>query len=214
MSLTAATYSDAVFNVKNLDEAKRIILTQEVNASSEQRWQQETPYIVDLITSNVALSPESLVLDFGCGVGRIPKELISATGCRCVGVDTSVSMLALGLSYVSSDRYLAVSPEMLRYLDLKFDLVLSVWALQHVRHLEREINDLTRFMPHKGKLFIVNEKTRFIPTAEGHWADDGQNIRKLLEKYFFLVSEGTLSPSATAKGQPERCFWAVYEHLM
>jgi SAM-dependent methyltransferase len=191
MSLTAATFSDQVFNVKNLDEAKRIILTQAPGMTPEQRWVRETPYLVDLITSNIPLEPDSLVLDFGCGVGRIPKELITNCGCRCVGVDTSDSMLAIGMSYVGSERYIACSPAMLRFLDLQFDLVLSVWALQHVRNLQLEIDAITESLKDGGMLFIVNEKA--------------------LSKRLILVKEGTLNPAIMAKGQPESAFWAIYE---
>lgn len=213
MSLVAATFSDQIFNVKTVADAKRIILTQEVNMTPDQRWDRETPYLTSLIIANVDLTPESLVLDFGCGIGRLSKELIINIGCRCVGVDTSDNMLGLGVSYVTSDRYLACSPSMLKFLDLKFDLTLSVWSLQHVRNLELEIDRIAEGLKDRGKLFIVNEKRRFLPTGEGYWADDGLDIRKALDKRFILTREGVLNPAVVALGQSERTFWAVYEKV-
>lgn len=211
MSLTSATFSDQVFQVKTIDEAKRIILTQEDNLTYEQRWQRETPYLTKLITDNIELSPESLVLDFGCGIGRLSKELISLTGCRCIGVDTSNNMLALSINYVNSERFLAVHPAMLKYLDLPFDLALSIWALQHVYNLQQAIDTVTDSLMLGGKLFIVNEKRRALPTAEGFWADDGLDIRKMLSKQLKLVREDTLNPAITTPGQSERTFWAIYD---
>jgi SAM-dependent methyltransferase len=211
MSLAAATFSDQIFNVSNLAEAKRIILTQESNLTPDQRWLQETPHLVNLIITNIDLNPNSLVLDFGCGVGRLPKELISHSGCRCVGVDTSDSMLSLSVAYCCSDRYLACRPAMLKYLKLSFDLTLSIWALQHVHHLQQEIDTISNGLRPGGKLFIVNEKRRVLPTAEGFWADDGLDIRRLLSRSLTLVKEGKLNPAVAAKGQSERTFWAIYE---
>src|SRR5262245_36124886 len=132
MSLIAASYAPQIFDVKTLEQAKGIILTQASELSTEQRWQLETPYLENLILTNINLNSESLVLDFGCGVGRMAKELILSTDCRVVGVDTSTSMLGLGVAYVGHDHYLACHPGMLDFLDLKFDLALSIWALQHV----------------------------------------------------------------------------------
>jgi 2-polyprenyl-3-methyl-5-hydroxy-6-metoxy-1,4-benzoquinol methylase len=56
--------------------------------STEERWQVETPYVADLIGHALpTIRPGDLLLDYGCGVGRIAKELIARHRCRVVGVD-------------------------------------------------------------------------------------------------------------------------------
>jgi len=209
VTLTASGYAPQIFDVKNLDQAKQIILTQESGFTTEQRWQIETPYLEDLILSNTDLDGESLVLDFGCGVGRVSKELIISTNCRCIGVDISPSMLALGVAYVGTERFLACSPDMLAFLDLKFDLVLSIWALQHVRDLGDEIDRIFRVMKPGGKLFVVNMNHRALPTRT-MWVDDGQDIKKSLESRFALMKQGTLDPEIVGKEQAAVTFWAIY----
>ena len=69
-------YTPEIFEKKSMEEAKNIILTQEKGTTTAQRWELETPYITESILSKVSLTPQSLVLDFGCGIGRISKELI------------------------------------------------------------------------------------------------------------------------------------------
>jgi SAM-dependent methyltransferase len=56
------------------------------------------------LTGSFALDRNSLVLDYGCGIGRIAKELIKQTGCHVIGVDISPSMLGLAYPYVHSDN--------------------------------------------------------------------------------------------------------------
>ena len=133
MSETAATYFPGIFDVKTSDEAMRIILTAE-DSTTQNRWATETPYLADLITSNIKLSDQSLVLDYGCGIGRMAKALIDRHGCRVIGVDMSPSMRALAVGYVASDNFLACPPEMLDVLiarGMRCDAALSIWVLQH-----------------------------------------------------------------------------------
>src|SRR5947209_11388253 len=106
------TYNPKVFEVNNLAEAMSIILTPE-GSTTAQRWETETPYLADLIGQHCAIEAGSLVLDYGCGIGRLAHELIKRHGCRVVGVDISPSMRALSVVYTRSDRFMSCSHEML-----------------------------------------------------------------------------------------------------
>jgi len=94
------TYNPAIFNVNDLRSAMRIILTPET-WTTERRWEIETPYLVDLIHQSVEIAPQTVLLDYGSGIGRIAKELIARYQCRVVGVDISASMRALAAPYFS-----------------------------------------------------------------------------------------------------------------
>ena len=127
------TYNPAVFDVDDLLAAMRIILTPE-DSSTEVRWKTETPYLADLTGQWIEITRQSLLLDYGCGVGRMAKELIVRHACRVIGVDISPSMRALAPMYVASDRFFACPPAMLDGLierGVRFDGALSVWVLQH-----------------------------------------------------------------------------------
>ncbi|MFT5572518.1 MAG: SAM-dependent methyltransferase [Cryomorphaceae bacterium] len=102
------TYKPETFDVGTEADAKAIILTPE-GSTTDERWERETPYIADDICSFIDLNKESTIVDFGCGIGRISKELISMSGCTALGLDTSQSMLALAVSYVSSPRFQPVT---------------------------------------------------------------------------------------------------------
>jgi cyclopropane fatty-acyl-phospholipid synthase-like methyltransferase len=84
-----AEYFPAVFDVADMQRAKEIILTQEgPGADTETRWAEETPYVLELIREAFELQSEMVVLDYGCGIGRMARAMIEATGCSVIGVDT------------------------------------------------------------------------------------------------------------------------------
>ena len=69
--------------------------------------------IADLMSRHGQLGPNDVVLDYGCGIGRMAKELILRHNCRVIGVDISPNMRALSVQYVNSDNFFACPPAML-----------------------------------------------------------------------------------------------------
>lgn len=80
-------YLPEIFAVPDEHAAKNIILTPQAGQSPEERWQRETPYLVELVASNMTIAADALVVDYGTGIGRMAKALIERFGCRVLGVD-------------------------------------------------------------------------------------------------------------------------------
>ena len=206
----ALTYNPSIFNVANLSQAMQIILTPE-GSTTEQRWQVETPYLAELITQSIEVTSETVVLDYGCGIGRMAKELIERSQCRVVGVDISPSMRALAVGYVNSERFFACPPSMLTMMierGMKFDAAISIWVLQHCLRPEEDIDLLRQALKSAGNIFIVNNIYRAVPTKEQVWANDGANIKELLSQNFKLEREGSLDPNFIAASLSQLTFWA------
>jgi hypothetical protein len=72
----AANYAPEVFDVRDLDEARRIILTPESGTTTDARWAAETPWLADRILERFPLTEQHVVIDFGCGLGRMARALI------------------------------------------------------------------------------------------------------------------------------------------
>ena len=214
MSVQVCAYDPTVFDVTSMQQAMAIILTPEDDGfDTDRRWAEETAYLAPLIKANLNLAPSSLVLDYGCGVGRLSKALIESTGCSVVGVDISPNMRTFATRYVDSPRFTAMTPELLGTLvrehQLLFDEAFSVWVLQHCVKVEDDIALLRRSLGLGGRLFVLNELGRCVPTNRG-WVHDGKDTRSTLDAQFSLQCEGKLPHNVASEALSKRTYWGVY----
>ena len=182
-------YDPGMFNVRTLREAQQVIMTPQGGATSAQRWSRETPYEAQRAVELLGLTPTDLVLDHGCGVGRIAREVILRTGCTVIGADISPSMRQLAVGYVGSSRFSTVSLDVLRELirrGLRFDAVTSIWVLLHVPRPSEEIALFHQALKPGGLLYCISAlRERALPTTRGYvTVDDGVDVPKLLRDTF------------------------------
>lgn len=209
------TYQPAVFAVQDMQQAMSIILTPE-DSTTEARWTKETAYLADMIGQQIEIDSSTVLLDYGCGIGRIAKELLGRHGCSVVGVDISPQMRMLGVAYVQSERFMSCSPEMLNSLlasGLRFDAAVSIWVLQHCLDPAEDISLIRGAIKPGGALFVVNNKGRAVPTVEEGWVDDGLDVKSLLDERFELQQQGQLLAAKTTPLISAHTFWARYKRL-
>ena len=104
-------YNPKIFDTNSIEDAKKIILTQEGGWDSDQRWDKETLFLIDLIGDFFQLNSNMTLLDYGCGIGRLSKGLIEKFNCKAVGVDISESMRQKALEYVNSENFRVIAPD-------------------------------------------------------------------------------------------------------
>lgn len=206
-------YSDTVFRVGSLEDAKRIILTPERELTTEERWVKETPY---LLSQMQAWFPrdKSILLDYGCGLGRLSKAwLDEAASSVVLGADISPDMRNLASQYVANPRFSAVSPELLSSLlsnGLRFDGVVASWIIQHCLNAQETIDLLIGSLKPGGRLFVVNTLRRAVPTDQG-WVDDGFDVQAELTRRLKILLLGRLPETATSQHIAENTFMGVFE---
>ena len=209
---TSATYFPEVFAVQDIEQARQIILTGEGSTTAE-RWQVETPWLVDTISSLIDITPDTLLVDYGCGIGRVAKELIARHGCRVLGVDISQQMRSLAIAYVQSDRFSTCSPEMLQgFIDdgLRAHAAFSIWVLQHCLKPGEDIGRIRDVMQPGAPLFVLNNTYRAVPTKELAWVNDGVDIKSTLSLAFDLEQEGVPPAERTARDLVDIIFWGLF----
>ncbi|BFU78735.1 hypothetical protein ALC152_19500 [Arcobacter sp. 15-2] len=214
MNQNYTQYNPNIFNKKDLDEAKRIILTHEKNITSEVRWENETPYLIDSISNKISFNGESLVVDFGCGIGRLSKELIEKFGCRVVGVDISPTMREHATQYVNSNKFQAISPKQYKnmiFQGVRFDTALAVWVLQHCIDPVSDIALIQSSLKENGSFFVLNNIQTAIPTNKG-WVSNKLDIFSVLEDFFELEIKQKLPVSAGNEYISKHTFEALYKN--
>jgi SAM-dependent methyltransferase len=206
------TYHPELFDARTVEQARAIILTGE-GSTTDERWKVETPFICTLIAETIALRPDSVVIDYGCGIGRVAKELIARHGCRVIGVDISVAMRAMAVDYVKSDRFVAIAPDMLDGLvanGLAADAAIAVWVLQHCLTPGEDIARIDSALKANGQLFVLNNIYRALPTREKAWVNDGIDIKATLDAHFDVVRTGKPPEEVTPRDLKNIIFWSFY----
>lgn len=189
-------YSDA-FSPLTLEQAKRVVLTQDPTRPT--KFSDETNFLIDFIRTHNIIINTHKVLDFGCGMGRISKELVEQLGCTVVGVDQSIHMQIHAINYVDNNNFDTYT----EYTNPDIDVVIACLVLQHVEHPEQEITRLYNVLKKNGILILVNEPTRYVPIGVDQngfvvWKDDHINIQSLLSTHFDCI--GTYDyPNTTTK---------------
>jgi SAM-dependent methyltransferase len=214
-----ARYYPEIFDVVDIQHAKQTILTHEgPGADSEARWAIETPYVLELLQPALALTADTLVLDYGCGIGRMAKAMIESSGCSVIGLDTSPRMRKLAGDYVDSDRFIAVSPhvfDLMLSAGLRVHAAIAVWVLQHCFAPAVDIARIRRALIANGSAFVLNMPKRAVPavlddTSSGRrfaWAQDSIDVAALLRAEFRVQAEGAPDRSRTPNMADVGAYW-------
>ena len=191
-------YVMEAFYPRDIGHAKEICLSPEPGVSY--KFDMETETTIRMLLDNDYVFNDSIVGDFGCGVGRISKGLISNLGCDVYGFDFSKPMLNTAIEYVSSRKFIPIHTPISEQKQLefvnKFDLITSIYVIQHSPTPHEDIDFIYNLLKTDGKFISVNERKRFIPIGVDednpgliYWEDDGIDVDEIISKKFKLVNE-------------------------
>ena len=186
-------YDPKVFDADSMEKAKRISLICGTPIPEKIRWNEEVKLLCGAMARELMLRKGDLILDYGCGVGRLAKELVSM-GCNVLGVDTSPSIRRYAVEYVNAPgRFVAISPDELLLLvekGLRCDHAIVAWMLQHSPNVYADINVISRALKGLGGVFVAdNRNMRLVPVqGENPWCNDNFDIWRQLELQFGIRS--------------------------
>lgn len=211
-----ANYLPHFFETEDPNRARELILTKTDTMSSEERWEKETPYLVEKILKELPLTGAELVMDYGCGIGRVAKSLVERVGCRILGVDISSTMRKMASEYVGTPAFRAIAPE---HLDaelaqgLVVDHAYAIWVLQHAADIYAEIHRLQRSIKPHGRLYFVTAPGRCVPCDLG-WVNDGIDMFDAITSHGFQELKRERMDLYPDNADPQRRLWCVtYERI-
>ena len=187
--MTDSEYLSNFFEVGNIEEAKKKILTPENGVTTEERWQKETVPLVNMLVNKLQISEGNTVIDYGCGIGRISKDLLEKINCTVVGVDISKSMRALAEFYCNSETFMSCSTTSLKNLTntgFRANQAFCIWVLQHAEDPLYDLQILHDVLLDGGHFLVLNLDGRCLPTSGG-WKNDNINVKLEIEKIFKVV---------------------------
>lgn len=203
-------YDPSIFDKTSLEEAKSIVLTPEGGVTTQIRWDSETPWLLNLIRKHI--KPAGLIIDFGCGVGRMSAPLVNS-GYPVIGIDASGVMRQHATNLIANDRFVAMTPAMLDQLvaiGVRADTVLAIWVLQHCLDFELEIERLYKALNRGGVICIADMRHRAVPTSHG-WVNDGSNVREALSRRFSLLQQYAYNPENAPNDLRESSYVAFFQ---
>lgn len=163
--INLANYNKDFFIPKSFDHAKRIVLGYG-NVEASEKWEVETTWIKDLFIEKKFIDENSIVLDWGVGVGRLSKMLIDTFDCKVIGVDINNEMLSYAKDYVASEKFTGILSDDLYKLDKKCTHVIAVWALQHNILVKQDIKKIYDATTDNAKMFIFENILPALPSKD------------------------------------------------
>ena len=184
-----ALYKPEIFDVTSLELAKGWILTPEEGISTEERWLKETPWTAQAFIDQCGVKPNQVIIDYGCGVGRLAKEVLRRIDVQIIGVDISANMMKMATEYVSDPRFSVVHRDLfIEQVDtghIRAHHGYAVYVLQHAFDPAQDIRTLSKAVDN---LFFLNNAARAVPVhaddAICRWATDGVDVADLCAKAF------------------------------
>ena len=170
-------YIKEVFDVTTFEHAKHVVLTSDPDKPT--KFEDETNFLINAIAEQNIVDSGSIVLDFGCGMGRVSKKLIEKFDCNIIGVDISNTMLTFANIYVSKPKQF--KPLNSYNMANTIDVAISTFVLQHVQDPKTEIDIIYNNLKVGGYLVLVNENKRYVPSDVDSnryivWNDDGFDV--------------------------------------
>jgi len=205
-----AFYNPSIFDHASIDSAREIVLTTESGVSTDVRWGTETPWMLSLFEKY--FKPGRLIIDYGCGVGRLSGPLVDR-GFPVIGIDTSNMMRQHATNLISNDRFTAITPMVLDQLigaGLKADGVMAVWVLQHCLDLEIEVKRIHQALHVGGVLAVADMQHRAIPTDQG-WVNDGKSVDHTLKRFFTLIQKYPYDAPNPPKGLVDNAYISIFK---
>jgi SAM-dependent methyltransferase len=183
-------------------------------------------YYIDLLQKMaleevLELKGDEVVLDFGCGSGRIAYWIASRVK-KVVGLEGTLAMIQLAERNRTADNVEFILYDGVHFpvLPYEVDFILSVWVLQYMEGeiLKRTVSELARYLKSGGRFYLIEQASdnprRNRPRAEEYLETFNASELECLQYYpirkgrwwlLYLIRYGMIPK----KWFPQVVFWEL-----
>ncbi|MHA1345169.1 MAG: class I SAM-dependent methyltransferase [Candidatus Heimdallarchaeaceae archaeon] len=116
-----------------------------------------TRFFRNQIYSKIGLSKAKNILEIGCGMGTITRELRDLTSAKITAIDIDERMIGVAKKRVENVDFLVENVENLPFKDNKFDIVLFQYLLLWVKSPIKVMNEIYRVCKKQGYVVALAE---------------------------------------------------------
>lgn len=121
-------------------------------------WDDSMILLKNLLAERIV--PNATVLDYGCGHGNFVLDEMGDVFAKKIGVD--VDEISVANNY-SVDSVVIVKNGLLPFADQSFDVVVSLWALEHFENTDVILREILRVLKPDGIFaFVTPNKNSFL----------------------------------------------------
>lgn len=184
------------FCTNSINDAKKVILTDWYSFSSDYRWQFEAG--LQLLELRKFIRENSVICDFGIGIGRISKEILKKfRSVYIIGIDSSKTMLNQCRQNIPSayhNRLKLVPFDRIKAVKTKsIDFAFAIYVFQHIpaNLFKVALKELKRIIKPEGFLYLFNNNVRYVVDGalREQWYDDKLPQLDIISKYFEEVQD-------------------------
>ncbi len=177
------------------------IITEEIQADGKDTFHfhryEPTPYeVLDTLYETLTLSTEDVLVDYGCGLGRVDYYTSFRFGCRCVGIemienyferalhnlDTYIGDASLlSFCYGKAEEYQIRNKENVFYFFNPFSCVIFKKVMNQIHAslvIHPRVVKLVLYYPEDDVIFYLENHTTFVRTNEIAACDDIRKDRR------------------------------------
>ena len=136
----------------------------EIAEGYEELHKEEQLKKIEIISKNIRINKNDLLLDVGCGTGITTKPW----KCKKIGIDPAIRLL----QKASDGIYINAEAEHIPFKANSFDCVISITAIQNFNDIEKGLLEIKRVGK---KRFVLS----FLKKS-----NEGDEIKKLIEEMF------------------------------
>lgn len=137
-------------------------------------------YILKIISAD----KHKTILDFGCGVGRISKQMASMSA-EVIGADTNQQMINVAVKNSGDEKnlsYYQLTAFNIPLADKYFDCTFSHWVFQHINDSESVLwlKEIKRTLKSDGRIVLFEQVKNESLQSEKHFFRSVSHYEKLI----------------------------------